>query len=56
MKKLLQEKLVQLGYAPDSFGIHSLPAGGATATANAGVPNRVFKRHGRWKMEPRMDT
>jgi len=25
--------------------------GGATAAANAGVPNRLFKRHGQWKSE-----
>ena len=27
----------------------SLCAGGATAAANAGVEDRLFKRHGRWK-------
>lgn len=47
MSELLQEKLVQLGDAPDSFEIHSLRAGGAIAAANVGVPDRVFKRHGR---------
>ena len=31
--------------------MHSLRAGGATAAANAGVPDRLFKRHGRWKSE-----
>lgn len=30
------------------IGTHSLRAGGATAAANAGVPDRIFKRHGRW--------
>jgi len=25
--------------------------GGATKAANAGVPNRLFKCHGRWKSE-----
>ena len=28
---------------------HSLRAGGASAAANAGVPDRVFQRHGRWR-------
>ena len=27
---------------------HSLRSGGATAAANAGVPDRLFLRHGRW--------
>ena len=31
------------------FGTHSLKAGGASAAANAGVQDRLFLRHGRWK-------
>ena len=31
------------------FGTHSLRAGGASAAANAGVKDRLFQRHGRWK-------
>ena len=30
-----------------AIGTHSLRSGGATAAANAGVPDRRFKRHGR---------
>ena len=55
MRELLQEKLNQLGYVPDSFGIHSLRAGGATAAANAGVLDRLFKRHGHWKTDGAKD-
>ena len=33
------------------FKQHTVGAGGATAVANAGVPDRLFKRHGRWKLE-----
>ena len=40
---------------PKLFGMHSLRAGGATAAANAGVPDRLFKRHGRWKSESAKD-
>lgn len=29
--------------------LHSLRSGGATAAANAGVNDRCWKRHGRWK-------
>ena len=31
------------------FGTHSLRARGASAAANAGVNDRLFQRHGRWK-------
>ncbi|CAH3184252.1 unnamed protein product, partial [Porites lobata] len=31
------------------FSTHSLRAGGASAAANAGVPDRLFQRHGRWR-------
>ena len=40
---------------PQLFGMHSLRAGGATAAANAGVPDRLFKRHGRWWFESAKD-
>ena len=38
------------GIIPDlaRIGTHSLRSGGATAAANAGVPDRLFLRHGRW--------
>ena len=31
------------------FSTHSLRSGGASAAANAGVADRLFQRHGRWK-------
>ena len=34
------------------FGLH---AGGASAAANAGVADRLFKRHGRWRSESAKD-
>ena len=42
---------------PDFCAIdtHSLRSGGATAAANAGVPDRRFKRHGRWASESAKD-
>ena len=33
------------------IAVHSLRSGGATAAANAGVKDRMFKRHGRWVSE-----
>lgn len=37
------------------FCLHSLRAGGASAAANAGIPDRLFKRHGRWLSENAKD-
>ena len=37
------------------YGVHSLRAGGATVAAQSGVPDRLFKRHGRWKCENAKD-
>jgi len=50
-----KRKVSKLGYNPIDFGLHSLCAGGATKAANAGVPDRLFKRHGRWKSENAKD-
>jgi len=38
-----------------AIGTHSLRSGGATAAANAGVPDRLFKRHGNWASESAKD-
>ena len=37
------------------FGMHSFRAGGATATANGGVPDHLFKRQDRWQSESAKD-
>ena len=37
------------------YCLHSLRAGGATAAANNGIPDRLFKRHGRWLSETAKD-
>ena len=44
---LFHKNLDYLGFAASDFGLSSLQAGGATAAANAEVPNRLFKHHGR---------
>ena len=41
-----REALCKLGEKPDDYGLHSFRAGGATAVANSGVEDRLFKRHG----------
>ena len=45
----------QLGYSTKLFGLHSLRLGGATAAANAGINDRLFKRHGRWRSDKAKD-
>ena len=56
LKDLLKKKLKDIGYNPDKFGLHSLRAGEATAAANSGVPDRLFKKHGQWKSEGAKDS
>ena len=55
LRELFRKKLRELDYDPDRFGLHSLRAGGATASANNGVPDHLFKRHGRWKTDSAKD-
>ena len=52
---MLSDRIQGLGMDPKQFGMHSLRAGGATAAANAGVPDRLFKRHGHWRSESAKD-
>ena len=47
VRELVLQKLAALGLDPKRFGLHSLRSGGASAAANAGVPDRLFKRHAR---------
>ena len=51
MRELFLAKLGELRLDGSKFGWHSLHAGGATAPANAGVADRLFKSHGRWRSE-----
>lgn len=49
------------GFSPfvadiSKFGLHSLRSGGATAAVSMGIPDRLFKRHGRWKSESAKDA
>ena len=42
------KKLQEIDLDPKLFSLHSLRAGGASAAANAGIPDCWFKRHSRW--------
>ena len=39
LRDLFRKKLADLGFSPNEFGLHSLRVGGATAAANAKVPD-----------------
>ena len=49
------QAFVKLGYPKNLFGFHSLRARGDSVAANAGVSDRLFKRHGRWKTDQAKD-
>ena len=55
LRELFKKKMSDLGYPSGKLRIHSLQAGGATAAANAGVSDRLFKRHGRCRSENAKD-
>ena len=48
--------LANIGLDPTKFGLHSLRSGGASAAANLGVNDRLFKKHGRWKSDKVKDS
>ena len=54
-RSLILKALGELGYDVSQFGTHSLRAGGATAAANRGVEDRLFRKHGRWISEKSKD-
>lgn len=54
-RELLLSAIESIGLEKHHFGLHSLRSGGATAAAAAGVEDRLFKKHGRWKSEKAKD-
>ena len=55
MRELFLAKWRELRYDTASLSLHSLRAGGASSAANAGIGDRLFKRHGRWRSETAKD-
>ncbi len=54
-RELVLGMLTAIGLDKRKYGLHSLRSGGASAAANAGVHDRWFKRHGRWRSENAKD-
>lgn len=54
--EILSQAFAELGYPKHLFGSHSLRARGASAAANVGVSDQLFKRHGRWKTDRAKDS
>ena len=48
--------LANISLDPQKFGLHSFRSGGASAAANLGVNDRLFKKRGRWKSDKMKDS
>ena len=51
MAEMLKKRVKQTGYEGKVLTLHGLRAGGVTRAANAGVPETLYKAHGRWASE-----
>ena len=51
-REVILAMLESIGLDSKQFSLHSLRSG---AAANAGVPDRCFKRYGRWRSESAKD-
>ena len=54
-RDIILNAIEEIGVNKRFFGTHSLRSGGATAAANFGVSDRLFKQHGRWSSEKAKD-
>ena len=45
---MVKQKALFLGLDNSKFGTDLLRGGGSSLAANAGVPDRLFQKHGRW--------
>nr|XP_034331422.1 integrase/recombinase xerD homolog [Crassostrea gigas] len=54
-REIILDALEKIGLEKSKFGVHSLRSGGATSAAAAGVCDRLFKKHGRWRSDRAKD-
>ena len=52
---LFLDVITAVGMKREEFSLHSLRSGGASTAANAGVNDRLFESHGRWRSESAKD-
>ena len=55
---ILRDRLSQLGYNPNDYGLHSLRSGDATSAVHYSghsISERLLKIHGRWKSDSSKD-
>ena len=51
IREVIKGMLRKIGMDDARFGVHSLRSGGVSAAAAAGISDRLFKRHGRWRSD-----
>ena len=51
LSEMFKKRITQAGIEGSGLTLHSLRAGGVTLAANTGVPERLYKAHGRWKSD-----
>lgn len=54
-REIVLDAFGEIGLDKSKFGLHSLRLGGATSAAAAGISDRLFKKHGRWRSEKAKD-
>ncbi|CAC5382734.1 unnamed protein product [Mytilus coruscus] len=54
-REIVSMALADFGCSITDFGLHSFRAGGASAAAQNGISDRLFKMHGRWKSDRAKD-
>ena len=54
-RTLILEAFENVGEDSKCLGLHSLRSGGATAAAKSSIPDRLFKKHGRWHSDMSKD-
>ena len=55
IREEIKHAIARIGLDPSSYSTHSLRAGGVSAAANNGIPDRLFKIHGRWQSDDSKD-
>lgn len=55
VREIILDAVKSIGLDPSKYGTHSLRSGGATCAANAEIPDRIFKQHGRWRTDVAKD-